>query len=420
MKRCLLILLLFTKIGFAQNQEISLKECYDNLLKNYPLANDSATFAMANELKIKNINAEWLPKADLKAQATYQSESFALDINLPLTVDLPEVSKDQYKATIDINQLIYDFGRIKNSKKLEENNLKINLQSTKVDLNKIKEQVNKFYFAVLILQKNEELFKVMLDNIEQKLVTIESGVKNGVLLPADLYALQAEKLKLNQTINQLVNQRIAAIQVLSELTGLNLDSNVKLLINDYELPERTDFKRPEFLLFDYQNNQIDASSSIIAKQNMPVLFAFGQLGYGKPGLNMLSDEFNSYYYLGVGLSWKFWDWNQNKRQREILQLNKSFIETRRETFSTQLTIALDNETANIENYQSAIVSDIEIIKLREDITKSAFAKLENGVITSTQYITELSAETQAKINYETHKIQLVQSKATYLYLSGIL
>ncbi len=420
MKRSLIILLLFAKIGFAQNQEISLKECYDNLLKNYPLANDSATFTMVNELKLKNINAEWFPKTELKAQATYQSESFALDINLPLTVDLPEVSKDQYKATIDINQLIYDFGRIKNSKKLEENNLKINLQSNKVDLNKIKEQVNKFYFAILILEKNEELFKVMFDNIEQKLITIESGVKNGVLLPADLYTLQAEKLKLNQTINQLFNQRIAAIQVLSELTGLNLDSDVKLLIDEYELPDITEFKRPEYLLFDYQNNQIDASSTIIAKQNLPVLFAFGQLGYGKPGLNMLSDEFNSYYYLGVGLSWKFWDWNQNKRQREILQLNKSFVETRRETFSTQLAIALDNEIANIENYQSAINSDLEIIKLREDITKSTFAKLENGVITSTQYITELSAETQAKINYETHKIQLVQSKATYLYLLGIL
>jgi outer membrane protein TolC len=375
---------------------------------------------MANELKIKNINAEWFPKTELKAQATYQSESFALDINLPLTVDLPEVSKDQYKATIDINQLIYDFGRIKNAKKLEENNLKINLQSNKVDLNKIKEQVNKFYFAVLILQKNEELFKMMFDNIEQKLITIESGVKNGVLLPADLYTLQAEKLKLNQTINQLVNQRIAAIQVLSELTGLNLNSNVKLRIDEYELHDINVSKRPEYLLFDYQKNQIDASSTIIAKQNLPVLFAFGQLGYGKPGLNMLSDEFNSYYYLGVGLSWKFWDWNQNKRQREILQLNKSFIETRRETFSTQLAIALDNEIANIENYQSAIASDLEIIKLREDITKSAFAKLENGVITSTQYIMELSAETQAKINYETHKIQLVQSKATYLYLLGVL
>ena len=129
MKRSLIILLLFAKIGFAQNQEISLKECYDNLLKNYPLANDSATFTMVNELKLKNINAEWFPKTELNAQATYQSESFALDINLPLTVDLPEVSKDQYKATIDINQLIYDFGRIKNAKKLEENNLKINLQS---------------------------------------------------------------------------------------------------------------------------------------------------------------------------------------------------------------------------------------------------------------------------------------------------
>ncbi|HAN18187.1 MAG: hypothetical protein A2X13_07610 [Bacteroidetes bacterium GWC2_33_15] len=420
MKKILVILLLIANASFAQNKGIGLQDCYEQMLKTYPLVNDLEIYNQANELKLKNLNSEWLPRAELKAQATYQSDAFALDIDLPITVDLPEGSKDQYKATIDINQMIYDWGRIKNSKKIEEANLKINQQNTLVELNKLKEQINKFYFAILVLQKNEELMNLMYNDIAQKQLTVESGVKNGVLLPSDLDVLQAEKLKIKQSIHQITNQRLAAIQILSEITGMDLNADVSLELADFELSEKSEYNRPEHKLFEFQSEQIDASGKAISKQNMPMVFAFGQLGYGKPGLNMLNNEFDSYYYWGVGLSWKFWDWNQNKRQREILSLNKKFIESKRESFDKQINIALNNEIANIENYQSALISDLEIIKLREEVTRSAKSKLDNGIITSTQYVTELNAEIQAKINYETHKIQMVQSKVNFLFVKGEL
>ena len=419
MKRITIILLFFSQLVFAQNIKISLKECYDQMLLNYPLANDSEIYNQTSELKNKNLNADWLPKVEFKAQATYQSDVVAFDLNIPIPgIELPEAAKDQYKATIDVNQMIYDWGRIKSAKKIEECNLKINQQTTFVELNKLKEQINKFYFAILILQKNEELLNIMLSDIDQKQLTIESGVKNGVLLQSDLYTLQAEKLKLKQSINQIANQRLAAVQILAEITGIDLSSNVQLVLDDYQLNNKNEFNRPEHDLFNYQMQQLDVSAKSISNQNMPLIFAFGQLGYGKPGLNMLNDEFDSFYYVGIGLSWKFWDWNQNRRQRDILSLNKNLVQNKLDGFNKQLQVALNNEIANIENHQSALISDQEIIKLREEITKSAFAKLENGVITSTQYITELSAETQAKINYETHKIQLIQSKVNYLYIIG--
>ena len=155
-------------------------------------------------------------------------------------------------------------------------------------------------------------------------------------------------------------------------------------------------------------------------QNKPTVFAFSQLGYGKPGLNMINDEFDSYYVVGVGLKWNFWDWNNTKRKKKIVSFNKDLITTQENTFNKQLNVALKNEKAKIEIYEKAIESDKEIIKLREEVTESARSKLDNGVITSTDYITELTAETQAKLKYETHKIQLVQSKVNYLYIKGAI
>ena len=133
---------------------------------------------------------------------------------------------------------------------------------------------------------------------------------------------------------------------------------------------------------------------------------------------MVSDEFDTFYIVGVGLSWNIWDWNQTKRKKQVTLINKNLITTQKASYDKQIMVSIHNELANIATMQSTIISDKEIIELREEVTNSARSKLENGVITSTEYITELSAETQAKINYETHKLQLLQSKVNYLYLKG--
>ncbi|HSH50781.1 MAG TPA: TolC family protein [Bacteroidales bacterium] len=419
MKKMILFFLLFGNIALAQQNEICLQDCYDQMLQNYPLAEEPVIYSNINELKMKNLKSGWLPQTELKAQATYQSDVIDIDIDIPMgDIQIPQAEKDQYKATVDINQLIYDWGRIKASKQLENAELKVNRQNNQVELNQLKEQINKFYFAILIFQKNEELMSVMMQEVEKKESSVESGVKNGVLLPSDLNVLKAEKLKLRQNINQIKYQRVAALNMLAEITGMPINENSILKIPEYELDENSEWNRPEHQLFDLQKEKIDYSIKAYAKHNKPMIFTFSQLGYGKPGLNMLNNEFDTYYYLGLGVRWKFWDWNQNKRQREIFTLNKDIVQAKEKSFNKQLEIALNNEKSNISNYKEAVKSDLEIIELREEVTKSARSKLDNGVITSTEFITELNAETQAKINHETHKIKLVQSIVNYLYITG--
>ncbi|MCK5169621.1 MAG: TolC family protein [Bacteroidales bacterium] len=420
MKKIVVVLLFITNMAIAQENTIRLEDCYESMLVNYPLAGQSEIYSQSSELNIKNLKTRWLPNSELNAQATYQSDVLDLDMDLPITVDLPYVPKDQYKASLDINQLIYDWGRIKTAKNLENSNLKVNHQNTKVELNKIKEQINKFYFAILILEHNKKLLNVMLNDLKAKEKTVESGVRNGILLNSDYSAIKAERLKVQQKIVEIDNQKNAAIDILAELTGIEMSSDAILEIPNYEINNAESVSRPEIDLFEYQRERLDVTSQIVSKQNKPAIFSFAQLGYGKPGLNMVSTEFDSYYYVGLGLSWKFWDWNKTSREKQIISLNKDLVSTQENTFNKQIDIALKNESAKVKIFEDAIESDEEIIKLREEVTESARSQLDNGVITSTDYIIELSAETQAKINYETHKILLVQSKVNYLYIKGEL
>jgi len=420
MRKLAIILVFVSSILNAQEQVVSLNDCYKSMLENYPLANQTGIYSQSSELNTNNLKAGWLPNAELNAQASYQSDAIEVAISAMGNDFGFKGDKDQYKASIDINQLIYDWGRIKSAKNIESVDLKVNQQSAQVELNKVKEQVNRFYFAILILQRNEDLLNVMLNDLETKEKSVESGVKNGVLLNSDLSVLKAEKIKVKQSINEIKNQHIAAIHILAEITGLYLTENSEFETPEVEINDATTLNRPETLLFDYQREKLDATSKFISKQKKPTAFAFSQLGYGKPGLNMTSTDFDSYYYVGVGLKWKFWDWSKTKREKQVLSLNKELISSQESSFNTQMEVALKNEKSKIQIFEEAIESDQEIIKLREEVSESARSRLDNGVITSTDYITELGKETQAKISYETHKIQLVQSKVNYLYIKGEL
>src|SRR4029077_16770465 len=66
--------------------------------------------------------------------------------------------------------------------------------------------------------------------------------------------------------------------------------------------------RPEYEQFQRTRDRVARQQDLVAAQDRPQLSAFGRVGYGKPGLNFISDEFEKYALGGVQLQWKAWGW----------------------------------------------------------------------------------------------------------------
>ena len=145
-------------------------------------------------------------------------------------------------------------------------------------------------------------------------------------------------------------------------------------------------------------------------------FATG--GLGNPGLNMLENDFKTYYWVGVKLNWEVFDWNANKKERESLLINKDIVDNEMEIFNLNTNIELNEQKSEISKIESFIKSDEDIIALREKILKTTASQLKNGVTTSSAYITELTNLYEAENNLNTHKIQLLLAKANYNVTKG--
>ncbi|MBN2349017.1 MAG: TolC family protein [Bacteroidales bacterium] len=416
----IILVLVFTNSIIKADDSISIQDCYAWVQQNYPLTAQKEYNMEAGDLKIRNILNNWYPQLSLKGQATYQSDVVKIAIDLPFPgVNFPTPSHDQYKLYFNINQSIYDGGTTKALKSLEEQKTLADVQQVEVNLYQLKKQINQVYFGILLFDKNVQILEMTLKELEQRRISVESGVKNGAILPTNLDVLDAEILKLQQQLDELTINRISFINILSELTGVKIDPQADLRIPDEILYSNDSPYRPEYTLFDIQKNILDAGYTVSKTSRLPRLYAFGEFGYGKPGLNVFNEEFDTYYVVGAGLSWNFLNWGKIQREFKIKELQKKAVDSNRENFDKNLNIALEFEDVKISQYQKAIEKDTKIIELRTRIRENAASRLSNGVITSTEYLSELNAELQAKILMEVHKISSLQANYNYQLLKGV-
>ena len=415
MKRLLIIFLGLMTSAMVPQQSLTLQECYDLAVVKYPLAKQSALLETQNLLEKEVVSKTKLPKLSFDAQATYQSEVIEVPIS---NTNIKPLNKDQYRAILSVNQLIYNGGATNASLEVKTSQLLTKQQQVEVHLYQLKQKINQLYFSILLSQETHLLLKAKQEQLQTKLHDVMSSIKYGEILPASDKILKVELLKLNQQLREVQSNKNSLIETLSHYIGQPLNGSIVFQNTFIQTDSKSELTRPELLLFQLKKNEVESHEALIAKQNAPIISGFASGGYGNPGLNMLDNSFQAFYMVGVTLKWSPFDWNSNKKKRESLAINKDIINTETETFKLNTHTELNQQQNEIEKIEAFITSDLEIINLRKEVLKSADSQLKNGVITSSAYITELTNLYEDENTLVKHKIQLQLAKANYNIIKG--
>jgi len=418
MKKTTFLLITIFQTGFVYSQSVlSLEDCYARAIEVHPVSGDNILLESMTLLKLQNHNAFYYPQFDLYAQATYQSDVTSVDVSIP-GIDIPKPSNDQYKIAMDISQVIYDGGLTKSRKQLEKQQLETAVKQTEVTLHQLKEMVNSVFFTILLLQEQEKILDLMTEVLDERVSVARSAVKNGVMMESELLSLLAEQLKLKQQVAEMNISKETGLIVLAELLEMEFDEGMELVVPAVDIDRNSDISRPEVGLFESQISQFGLSSDIIRSSRRPKVYAFSQVGYGRPGLNMLSDEFDPYYLVGARISWNPFDWRQSKREREMLLLKQGQVTNQMEAFTRNVNIELERAQSDIKKFEKLMALDETIIEMRSRIVQSSTSKLDNGVINPADYISDLNAEKQARIDYEIHRMKWLKAQADYAVKKG--
>lgn len=409
-----LVSLLF--VGQPKPDSLSLQKCYQLARKNYPTYQQLSREKRITSLQKQNTEKQYLPQLDLGGKATYQSAVTSIPMS-PI-----HISKDQYQTDLQLNQLIYDGGAISLQKKLETVNGSLNRQNVNVSLYQLHNEVNTAYFDILLLKKKRRSLELMKKQLEKRMQMVHSQVKSGVLLPGGEDALQAELLKTDQSIDGVKDDIKAAYNSLGELIGKQLtpDTHLGLPTQLVDVSNNRKWERPEYKVFNLQLDKLNYLQDQTKIQYRPKLSAFAEGLYGRPGLNIFKNEFQWNYMVGIQLKWKLWNWNTGRRQREVIRLQKRNVEENKAAFTRNIKIAVQKNLSDIHKYKSMITKDHQIIKLRQKVEQQSASQLHNGVITPTEYITDLYSVYQARLALDEHQIQWMMAKVNYLTKTGSL
>ncbi len=400
-----LFILLSGISAYGQSTGLSIDTCYALARQNYPLLKQQGLIEKSSAYTVENATKGYLPQFSINGQATYQSDVIQFPAQLP---GVSQLSKDQYKFYAELNQSIYDGGAIRQQKKIIQANAQVEQQKLEVELFKLQERVNQVFFGILLLEEQLKQTELLQQDIQNGIRKTQGAVDNGAAFKSSVDLLKAESLKVGQRSIELQANKKAFIDMLALLTGQALDESTKLAIpSDPNLSQN--INRPELLLFDYQRQTLDAQNGLLQSKNRPKIGFFFQGGIGRPAFNFLSNDFDPYYIGGLRLNVPLSGFYTLKNERNLLDLNKKTVDVQRAVFLFNTNLALKQQNAELSKLQALIRADEEIISLRGSVKNTASVQLENGVITSNDYLREVNAEDSARQAKILHDIQYLMA-----------
>lgn len=401
------------------------------------------------ELRLRNLDAEWLPTVVFRAQASYQTEVPTVDLADPTGggggapapgFDVPAPPLDRYEVAAEVDQLIWDGGRIDRRRAVERARLAERRAGTRTELYGLREEIDDAFFTALLQQERGAQIELLIQDLDARIALVSARVREGAALRSQLSALEVERIQAEQELDSAESARQAAMERLGILLGRPLDDDETLAIPDpgplEELPalRRTSAGspgdtlegdasspfsgRPEWERLDRARDRIRTEASLADAGDRPRVSIFARGAYGRPGLDFFDDTFSPYAVVGARLRWPALDWGTSERDTETLEVESRIVETERAALEEALRRRARSVVHDIERLEATLEGDERAVTLREEIEGTARRQLEEGVLLPAEYVETRTDLFEARLRSRTHRIQLAQARVRLRTLLG--
>ncbi|WP_291861092.1 TolC family protein [Marinilabilia sp.] len=413
----LISMLLYSFSANVSAQNLTLFDCLDKAEQNFPLLKGKEVLLSSSDLNIQNLKNKWLPRMEATGQSSWQSDvpSVNMDVQVP-GFSVPQAPKDQYKVAIDVSQILYDGGKTRKRIDVEQIAGNIETQSIEVQMLDVSKRVAELFFSILMLEEQKQQISHKLKVLESRISELDALLANGAVSESATKKLEAEYFEVQQQLISVETSEETLLANLASFLGELVKSAsglIKPSAGELLIPE----PRPEYSLFALQKKRLEQMTELQQRNRWPVLAAFGQGGYGNPGYNMLKDEFDTFYMMGLRLKWTPWDWNETKRAKKVMENQMRLVDIEEETFRVNQYRAVNQLDGELSRFQQLIELDRKIVELRQGIEENSALLLKNGSITTSEYLDDLDLHISALINKDLHQLGYLQGM-TMKFLSG--
>ena len=421
--RLLATVLLVVLLGFqgAIGQEtLVLDTCIQRAYQHFALQRQVDITAQATQANLDRIGKTYLPTVDLNAISTYQNEQIEIPIGVQIPGFTPPAAPlNLNSALVTIRQWIYDGSSTHHQKLIETASGRADQLQIEVQRLEIKTSVMQQFFAVLLADKQREILLDKRDVLTKRQTEVRSAVQNHLLLQSDADLLNAEIIQIDQAITEVDYTRRQYLRGLGQLMGSPLSNEVELEEPQAQVSATTDLSgRPDLLLLDSRMDELEARKGAVGAQYLPRIGLFGDVGVGLPGYNIFDDNPALMARGGLTISWHIFDWGKGTLQEQTIDLSRQLLVLQKEQMITRLSVQTEAQRTAIEKAEALMKTDADLVDLYASVASSYASQLENGTITSADYITQLNKQQTARTNLELHRLQRLIATLNYNTMLG--
>lgn len=401
-------------------EDISLQRCIDSAValsfheRSVQILREDVT--SQNQLLKKS----FLPSAQLAGRMSWQSDVTNVPISLP-NLEVPSPAQAQIFANVELRQLIYDGGSLAARSAINDEQFKLRLLHSENSLSLLRSKVISLFYQVAMQDHLLTIYSTQLTQMQHHLEQIESLLSSGLASKRASVEVKLGITSIQQKIKESNAMRNTAMQSLKWLCGIEDVANVDWKVGGQTNVENVDLEdHIQMQLLDQQSNVLDRKLLVTASKYRPRFSAFATLGYGRPGLNFLSDQFDAYAMVGISMTVPLDHFYSSKRSvdRQIVQYEKSLNIIRQEETWRWLNMEDENHRIMTKNYRSWIEEDMSMIRNYEAMVELSAYLFEHGEISHSEYLEDITKLNVAQERKAIHEVQLQMQSSLYLNFLG--
>jgi outer membrane protein len=401
--------------GSRTDDSLSLNTVIEKALKQHPSVKLAEEAVSNSDSRIALAKTGYYPEADFLAG--YSNMGPVTKLTIPDMGTFQLFPENNYSASVNYRQMIYDFGRTSENIKIEKENKELNLQSVEQSKQRLSiAAITNFYTLVYIqaaIKIKEEQIATLnnhLSNLEKMKATGSATEYQLLSTRVRISAAESQKVDLvtslkaqQASLNSLMGQRQSAIPVVKS----DLYREEPLISSDSLLPYAYK-NRDDLKIIEKRKSLAVMRYDLIKLTNDPVI-SFIASGGAKNGYVPNLGEIKPNYVVGVGLRVPIFDGMKNKYN--LQQANSAITSIGYEAESAKLTIT--NEVVEAQAHVSSSTTKVNQAALQLEEAVKAYALAEtsfsSGIITNLDLLYASTAVSESRLNLLKSKIDYITS-----------
>jgi len=402
----------------------SLAETVQIALQNNPQIQAALHHRQKSEMEARAAFYKTLPAVDFDASYRHVTDvpELKLDLGSNIPVAMPPVHLgvyDSYESGISARYVLFSGFAQKNRVELKRRQVRVSA----TQLSKIKKEIAfssiAAYRQVQEARLEIEALKSAHQRIREQLQRLNALLEQGMTLALDTLSLSLSRLNYEQKLIVARANLQTARQQLNTLAGRTIDVSAADTTRIAESPPQLLPEQIEELRnLELQKDIARASLAIYRSGYFPNLAVQAAYKYGKPGLDMIKNEWMPYGVWGVSLHWNLFSWNADKLHVQAAKENLRQLDYSRQALRDRIRERFDKNLREYESLRAqgrVLLRALQLARRKMDIVKSQY---EQGMISATDFNTANLELTEARIKVQRWRLHLSLKLNELEFISG--